>query len=233
MFIFWMFLAVVTILLCILTWRLLWWDGSFSNLPPYVKKALVFLKWKPVVILWILLGIVYFAPLYYEFPVPVGSYGCKVMWFDEQGNLKHYPYGKFGWDSYINVPTNSFSITSTETPVTDNPKIREIKYTVAAKIIDPDKFYRIEERRKIKPAYSSFTVGEVTVGKEIRKIISYWLYEFNNVNSQELGQFYNPMEPEQQQEFKTLVESWINPKIAKDGIEIKGQGFKLPKSKTY
>ena len=151
------------------------------------------------------------------------------MWFDEQGNLKHYPYGKFAWDSYINVPTSSFSITSTETPLTDNPKVREIKYTVAVKIIDPDKFYRTEERRKM-----NFSGGLAPLAsEEMKRIIRYLLYEFNNFNSQELGQFYNPMEPKQQQAFNDFVESWINPKIAEDGIEIKGRGFKLPKNQTY
>ncbi|NQT49908.1 hypothetical protein HQ571_04400 [Candidatus Kuenenbacteria bacterium] len=111
-------------------------------------------------------------------------------------------------------------------PITDNPKVRVLNYTVGFEIIDPElavayvaQCYKEEhqDKRQLPVAITKDESKEV-----LQKRISYYLYDFNDSYSKELAHFHNPERPEQKQAFLELLQEKINPGLKEVGLKITG-----------
>lgn len=116
--------------------------------------------------------------------------------YNEKKNCYEQPFIAFVWQKPKTVCLTTH-ILSEVTPITINPKVRKITYLVEFEI-DPTYYF---ENNQANPD------SLLTKAKEK---VNYWLYEFNNAHSQELAQFYNPLEKSQVTQLSELVTSYIN-----------------------
>lgn len=100
-------------------------------------------------------------------------------------------------------------------PVTDNPKVRPLAYQVQVEVD-----YRNPEALK---RYFAGVHGKGTLDTFTRRL----LFEFNELNSRRLGEFYNPLREDQQTEFWRLVEEGIGEELAQAGLRIVSIRFDL------
>ena len=180
--------------------------------------------------MWCEIGIITVAliiiasPLYYEFP----NYGMsKVVTFDGDKVIEH-PFGTFAWEfgkTYSNVPTKNTTASSGVTSVTENHEVRNLRYTVGAQITNAERFFAEKNRRLLHAAFSLNSRDDVD--DAIEQLVFCQLIEFNHLFSKQLVQFYNPLDVNQQQAFKTLIESQLNGKLAKEGISVRSSNFKI------
>jgi hypothetical protein len=98
-------------------------------------------------------------------------------------------------------------------PVTSNPKVRTIAYDVrlVADLASEEDFQ--------KWFHFLTTVHHVTVvdfsdiHSSIQRMLKFELYEFQNAHSQEIAEFYNPLDPAQQQKFHDLVFRFLQERL--------------------
>lgn len=191
-----------------------WWGLEGSLAPELARVAILM----PFVL-------VFFSPIYYDFP----STAHPLVTFEGDGGIRVYPYGRFAWPgSAFRLPTESWAIPAEVSPITENPKVRRIHYTVSARMTSPELFYRTEERRRL-GGYAILAAGKPVspAAKEIWQLAAFWTYEFNDGNSAALARFSNPFDPAQQAAFKELVKGWLQEKVAEDGITITVSSFSL------
>jgi len=179
------------------------------------------------------------SPLYYEFP----NYGVSKAVTFEGDQVTERPFGAFVWEfggTFSNVPTNTTTITSSVTFITDNPKVRTLWYKIGARIIDPTAFFAKKGRRhmfavssladpvdtKQLVASSAGNTNE-TVEGEITDLVAYQMLEFNNIFSNGLAMLNNPLNPVQQDAFRLLIECFINANLEQDGIAVKTSPFTI------
>lgn len=188
---------------------------------------------------WVFALLLVLSPLYYEFP----NTGESRVATYEDGKIIYHPYGTFCWEfpagKCFNVPIGKAAgIISGANPLTNNPKIRSVQYKIAVKIFNPEIFYSDFKRRKLSTATSascityntsatSVSYEDAKLSGEMHKIVSYWIFEFNESFSQQIGEFYNPNDEEQKRRFGILIEKYINPKIASEGLMIEFQLFTI------
>ena len=95
------------------------------------------------------------------------------------------------------------------TPITPNPKVRKISYKVnfIAKASNKVAFRALSQwvREKFNHFLSPTSYA-------IEQRLQYELYEFNEANSKEIAEFYNPMDKEQQSRFKELISQFLRAK---------------------
>jgi len=182
------------------------------------------------------------SPLYYEFP---GYPLTSVVSFEGQKVLRH-PFGKFHWEWFggiSNLPSSAFKVTSRVSPVTNNPKVKGIEYCINASIADPERFYADEKRRlkygvgfgESKGTSEYFGTGygfeardkNLDVDNVLGRLVTFQMFELNELHSAELGQFFNPLDPTQVAGMKKFVEDWLNERLEKDGIEVTFQYFSI------
>ena len=160
-----------------------------------------------------------FSFVFYEFP-GVGS-NSTVVTFENDRVITH-PNGLFIWEgssNFANLDMGWKSFGSGVSVVTENPKVRRIHYELFARVKYPADFYIKEYRR-------SFS-RENEADDELRKLVDYQIYDFNNIHSKELAQFYNPLDEEQNKQLKELLESYFNERLAEDGVEVVFQKFSV------
>jgi hypothetical protein len=98
-------------------------------------------------------------------------------------------------------------------PISANPKVRELLYNIV--------FSTGEIVENIVRAWSSAgkprTDYSLILQKEVRKHFDNWLkfqlYEFNETHSQELSTLYNPMDENQQNRFRKMIEDFLVPRM--------------------
>jgi hypothetical protein len=124
---------------------------------------------------------------------------------------------KSDWSwNYINYTIESFAPQSNAfemkvNPITDNPKVRNLQYTVEVEILGtPDDYLNYKK-----------TLGK----KSLQQWLGYWLLEFNNSHSKQLGAFSNYYDDQQQTEFNKLIKKYIGPKLVNTGIRFKNAKF--------
>ncbi|KKQ79917.1 MAG: hypothetical protein UT02_C0020G0012 [Parcubacteria group bacterium GW2011_GWC2_38_7] len=162
-----------------------------------------------------------------------GVFG-SVTWFEYAfGNVISYDEkGKIVATSRFGLPcvTNCFdlrcesvvpmAITSEVKPITDNPKVRDISYTVNPKIKDDRIFFEAERDCLFKGRVSySWNDDERTKACLIARV-EYYLYEFNNAHSKDLAKFFNPRDPAQVEAFDKLLRDNIEGPLLEHGISI-------------
>jgi len=133
------------------------------------------------------------------------------------------------------------------TAVTENPKVRTVSYTLQIKITDPAKYFTGKQRlsegniftRRVgtffragdmKPrSLNKSTQEDDFIGADAMQIAATLMYEFNSTHSKRLSKFSNPGNQQQQENFKELVEGWINrePQMVENGLEVEVQRFSL------
>jgi len=207
-----------------------YFDGGFSytNLGDgtvFCLRAPKIDHFKVLLVTVIIVGI---SPLYYEYP----NWGLShVASQKEDGTIVKYPLGKFCWSqkNCFNIPSTELIGFSSVSPVTSNPKIRPLKYSVKIIIVDEKKFVtEIPETKEGKFIQyfenGNFPGASVSV---VTNLAKYHLLEFNEANSKKISEFYNYLDSKQQSNFKKLVEGWVNPRLAKSGLSIKCNDFMI------
>jgi ribosomal protein S24E len=101
-------------------------------------------------------------------------------------------------------------------PVTENPKVRELVIQASFK------FGGSPEKKE-----ALLTLMDKLKKWDSKSLIRYFLYEFAEEKSKELGKFYNPESGEQQQEFLHLAVNSIDEKVKAFGMEIYYAKFSL------
>lgn len=158
-----------------------------------------------------------------------------TVFFDSQGNkIGQVPSGKVlraglqpaGTHFVVGELSDqrhwSWEVGMAVTPITPNPKVRKLAYTVTVGTAVPD------------AAFADFlTVFGVPskyspMDYQIRERVQFLLYEFNEVHSKELAAFYNPLDPQQQQKFTELLRQYLAVELAKMGLTLESATFSLP-----
>lgn len=101
-------------------------------------------------------------------------------------------------------------------PITENPKVRELRYTVeVSSILGPE---------GIKDYYEEIIAKKDTPKEYLQRL----LYDFNERYSSELSEFWNPLRNEQQHAFSEMVRSFLQPHLEKAGLRFENASFQLP-----
>lgn len=168
------------------------------------------------------LGLILVSPIFYEYP-PYGG----IIAIERDGKTVVKKGGTFVWEwgKFANIPANSVagavSQSSVLTVLTDNPKSRTFYYALSAYVVNPVVFLNNNPNR-----WERWSV-EDSKYYNVRNLVKYWCYEFNEANSRKVAQLYNPDDPNQQKQFADLLESWMNERLEKEGIEVKSGGFTI------
>lgn len=109
------------------------------------------------------------------------------------------------------VPSRGAWLTSHVKPITVNPKVRDLAYTVTAHVCDDAAFGATLASRGVSGDASA-------VYALIQELVRFQLYEFNNAHSVALGELYNPIDAVQNRRLRTLLERAIGPNLAADGL---------------
>lgn len=117
---------------------------------------------------------------------------------------------------------SSLDVESTISPITDNPKVRRIHYTV--ELEGPTGMgggLRFHHFLKSEKADGNSRTAHFAIKDFVRSE----LYELNEANSKELARFYNPVR--QSNEFEAFIRARLQPKIAQTGHTIKSISFEI------
>lgn len=171
------------------------------------------------------------SPIFIEYTVPEGLGLNSMYTIDKAGKIDEHRWLALEWkyDRIINMPHKIGPVVSSVSPITDNPKVRKVIHLGEVYIKDT-RFFGI----------ASF--GADTLDIEIRgfgeKIVSqknadkvfgqfgeYWLEEFNDKHSRELASFYNPESVRQVEDYRELIEPWMNEQLDVYGLGYRVTGF--------
>ena len=107
------------------------------------------------------------------------------------------------------------SINMKVSPITENPKVREIFYQVKVEVI--------KSLRGFQDYYNTFEKTGETKMRFLKRI----LLNFNEAHSRELGRLFNYLEEEQQKRFSKMVETYLSPYLKGTGLRLKSATFSL------
>lgn len=142
--------------------------------------------------------------------------GEVVLAFDDRSSVRLVSDHKI-WcpDDCITLPLQA-ETSSKVHPITENPKVRGLSYTITTQIRDPQKFV------------AEMHLGRIAVPSDLKDALlrghhrstEYVLYEFNNAHSKELAQFYNPLDEGQRTRLEALLRAHLDEKLASKGIKL-------------
>ena len=167
------------------------------------------------------------SPMFWEFPngnaevVSVGKDG-RIL---NRSTFLGIPDLPWGDDAVVNLSLASHDGRVTIQPVTANPKVRHLVSVVYARIADHQQYIRTVPESLV---FKGWAMGEQLIGGRVLvNQIESSLYEFHEKYSVELGKFYNPHDPHQQAEFRTLAMSVVGQTLARHGIEVTAARFSM------
>lgn len=135
-----------------------------------------------------------------------GGY-CNWRWRKEYLDLKT-----------IDIPRSFFpqTVTMKLCPITTNPKVRHLVYSVTTDAHDSaQKFIKAMK-------------GAVAANfQDIQSWIKYLLYEFNEEHSRELATLYNPLDSEQQNKLGDMILAYMSSHFEPIGMKIKDVSFQM------
>lgn len=99
-------------------------------------------------------------------------------------------------------------------PITENPKVRDLHYDVVTELAGTD-------QTALQAAYDRWHGGHWS--QEVERI----LYDINELRSRELSVFFNPLDPDQQERFRAVIEEDLVPRIAPLGLKVSHVSFWL------
>jgi len=120
------------------------------------------------------------------------------------------------WRHECLVFAESTTLEGAVQPITDNPKVRHLRYKVEVRIVDSVLFAR---SLRLEPGDTCPGVGPMRC--QLENAVMYEVFEFNNANSRELANFYNPYDPNQTGELQKLLLQKLNPPLLAKGINFK------------
>ncbi len=103
----------------------------------------------------------------------------------------------------VKIPRSS-TVSASVHPITDNPKVRGLKYAIEVEVLDTRTFFGL--------GYGDKDGDWEANNRRISELVEYWLYEFNNAHSRDLAVFYNPFDVRQQQALETLLGEYLKNK---------------------
>ncbi len=101
-------------------------------------------------------------------------------------------------------------------PITENPKVRHLKYQIEVEIVDPILFARSVDLR---PDTSCPDQGPRNC--RLHDVVMFEIYEFNNANSKELARFYNPYDQRQTDALQALMLCKLDEALVPKGINFR------------
>lgn len=123
------------------------------------------------------------------------------------------------WQRECLVFAKNTALEGTVQPITDNPKVRHLKYKIEVTIVDPVLFVRTVQ---LGPgATCSQNIGDGPMHCQLDDSVMFEIFEFNNANSKELAKFYNPYDQNQTGELQHLMLQKLNPPLIAKGINFK------------
>lgn len=147
----------------------------------------------------------------------------KALWGGSKlANGRHVAYLSDKYKLYVSMKVQ---------PITANPKVRELNYSVELAISNNAESMSLYVARFGAPSLKMFSQGTYQLyfeSGEIEKHVQSLLYEFNEYHSKELSKFYNPFDENQQQEFGRLLRTYVEKDAASFGLEIRRARFTLP-----
>jgi hypothetical protein len=169
-----------------------------------------------------------FSSLFYNFP----SYETTVI-IKENGDLKIYPHGNvFCWEFGNNFCFYGKNTISSPPTLTCS-KASNFAYSVTVIIDDIKSFYDSlsSSNKKYIVQNNFFDNMEkgAWVDDVIKRIVKYYLYDFNQEHAEEFMNFFNPLDDSQQKQFMEMIQKYLAPKLKKRGIAIKSTNFTLEK----
>ncbi|MFH0815150.1 MAG: hypothetical protein V1902_03700 [Candidatus Falkowbacteria bacterium] len=145
-------------------------------------------------------------------------FAARLATLDEQGKVVdvNVPLA-WNYDNCVNYTASPKPISTVVKPITENPKVREVHYTVAFEEVDVKKF--VEAVVAMAP-YDGQMSHEQFEARYLR-LVKLVVYDFNDAHSKELSEFYNPLRTEQQAAFLDLLKKYLDPKLAEVGLAVK------------
>jgi hypothetical protein len=104
----------------------------------------------------------------------------------------------------IRYGAREIAVTMHLQPITDNPKVRRLTYKVSGNV-GADTWAEYE------PLYDTYRKLGLNSPEEM---LGYFLYDFNEMESKKLAEFWNPLDAAQQAKFSLLVENYLRMKIS-------------------
>lgn len=100
-------------------------------------------------------------------------------------------------------------------PITANPKIRNIAYSVKTKVAN------------VQTNYNHYNHSRPTSKELSNQFLNKNIYDFNEYCSKELANFFNPLEKKQQADFFKLTSKYLNPRLNEIGLAVAEAHFNL------
>ena len=159
------------------------------------------------------------SPLYYEFPHPEDEHALYEI---KDDTLIERPWGAFqlGGRTLAVVPTSDqmFEVAGVVKPITENPKVRTISYSVISSVVDAKLYLADPKRHRLtSKAGSPFSPS---VQRDVEDLVKYCQYELHEAHSSDLADFYNPLDEEQVAYYGNLISGYLNDCLAPTGVEI-------------
>lgn len=108
-------------------------------------------------------------------------------------------------------------VTMTAHPITENPKVRSLRYLITVKSHPgPENVLKLEQ-----------IMGKQTNDNLLHTRVQSLLYEFNERNSKQLALLYNPLDDTQQNEFSKLLREFMAKPLEDSGAYVYTAAFDM------
>ncbi|MEK7641844.1 MAG: hypothetical protein AAB365_02510 [Patescibacteria group bacterium] len=164
------------------------------------------------------------TPLIYEF----AKYEYIPVTLDKEGRIVLHPYGVFTLGlggKYSNLPRGDISPwrLPTVSLLTDNPKVRTLDHHVSVRVTNAQVFYGADPSRismNERSGGPTTTTTENCIDRNVELVLQRIFYDLNNTHSKDLAQFFNPLDATQQDSYRKLMEEYLNPLLAQNGLVV-------------
>lgn len=109
----------------------------------------------------------------------------------------------------IDDPSIKCQVEMETRPITANPKVRELTYSVVIRAVGD--LRGAKARLNLRNKWQNFS---------FEKWLRFQLYEFQEKRSVQLAEFYNPVSHEQQADFLSLVMTFLHAELDRAGFEL-------------
>ncbi|MBI2476580.1 hypothetical protein HYV72_00235 [Candidatus Uhrbacteria bacterium] len=103
-------------------------------------------------------------------------------------------------------------------PITPNPKMRDIEYTVTVSVCDLPMLLRTHAQDELKSKKASETQASNWTNGIVWNVLKQQMYEMENAESNRLGALYNPLDKIQREAFDGIVEGFLTPRLESSGL---------------
>lgn len=116
----------------------------------------------------------------------------------------------------ISYASRRKEVTRVFQPISENPKVRNIRYTVSIFVMGSPESYLEYQRFKA-------VLGD----EKADEFLQYWLYEFQEQYGRQLAELYNPLSREQQKKFESLIINFLEPLLKNKGMRLGSAEFTI------